>query len=154
VAHEANESKVASIKRRIVEALTLLPGLGDSRFGAENMLHSFIVSHQSGNFGGQATLVFAYDGDQLVVGIVASAVLEDYFGWDHDPGAEMRAVVVDRNRSSFEKIMSAKYSAGNIGSYQVDGRRYPKVSISEDDMRRSGLDFTDGILADNAARRA
>ena len=117
------------------------------------MLHSFIVSHQASNFGGHATLIFAYDDNQLVVGVVPSGVLEDYFRWDHDPGADMRAIVVDRNLSSFEKIMASKYSAGDISSCEADGRRYPKVTIFVDDMQRSGFEFTDAILAKSVRSR-
>ena len=117
------------------------------------MLHSFIVSHQASNFGGNATLIFAYDNDQLVVGVVMCGVLEDYFRWDRDPGADMRAIVVDRNLRSFEHIMTAKYSAREIGIYETDGRRYPKVTIFEDDMRRSGLDFSDRVFAKSARAR-
>jgi hypothetical protein len=116
-------------------------------FGAGRMLDHFSVVFQAADFGGRGTLIHAYDGEQLVMGVVTSTALEDYFSWHQDPGSEKRALVVQRNMTSFKQIMAAKYKIKEFDFYEKNGVRYPKVTIVKADMRRSGLEFTDDVLA-------
>ena len=56
-------------------------------------------------------------------------------------------LIVDRNLEAFARIVTAKYSRGQVGAYSAyDDQTFPRVDITLEDMERSGEQFTADVL--------
>jgi hypothetical protein len=48
-------------------------------------------------------------------------------------------LIVDRNLEAFSRIVTAKYSRGQVDAYSAyDDQTFPRVDITLEDMERSG----------------
>lgn len=60
-------------------------------------------------------------------------------------------LIVDRNLDAFARIVTAKYSNGQVGVYSAYGQTFPRVDITLEDMERSCEQFTADVLKPEAA---
>jgi len=117
-----------------------------ANFWGYEMLSDFTVVYASNSFDGRGSLIHCFDGRELVLAVVQRTALDDYFAWTGRSARDAN-LVTDSNLASFEKIISTKYLVGDYGYYEKYGRVYRLLTVNEQDMHRSGLEFTDRILA-------
>ncbi len=55
-------------------------------------------------------------------------------------------LVVDRNLDAFSAIIEAKYERGDWDVHSAYGQSYPRLTVTLEDMRRSGEQFTIEVL--------
>ena len=97
-------------------------------------------------------LIHCFDGKQLVLAFVERTALADYFSMARRPGMRVSNLIVDRNLEAFSRIVTAKYSRGQVDAYSAyDDQTFPRVDITLEDMERSGEQFTAVVLKPEAA---
>ena len=84
-------------------------------------------------------LIHCFDGKQLVLAFVERTALADYFSMARRPGMRVSNLIVDRNLEAFARIVTAKYSRGQVGAHSAyDDQTFPRADVTLEDMERSG----------------
>jgi hypothetical protein len=96
-------------------------------------------------------LIHCFDGKQLVLAFVERTALADYFRLARRPGMRVSNLIVDRNLEAFARIVTAKYSSGQVGVYSAYDQSFPRLNVTLEDMERSGERFTADVLKPEAA---
>lgn len=110
------------------------------------MVKDFTVVYEAPDFYSRGPLIHCYDGDRLVLTVIAREAIEDYFRLPTST-PEQRSLLVDGNNlAGFGRITAAKYEAGEVGSYSGYGATHPLVTVTLDDITKSGETFTDDVL--------
>lgn len=113
-------------------------------------LNEFSVVHASGEYDG--TLIHCFDGNELVLVLVTSTALDDYFGWPWSlpdqkrPSHSERHLVVDRNLAAFEPVIQAKYKKGEFTLLDRATSSLKTIWIGGSDIPRGHITLTDEVI--------
>jgi hypothetical protein len=121
-------------------------------------LSAFAVVHERGDASAvlDNPLVHCYSGKQLILTYVSRQALMDYFRVPGDSRVTLAQwnLVVDRNLEAFSRIIEAKYERDDWDVHSAYGQSYPRVTVTLEDMRRSGEQFTIEVLKLDAGFRS
>jgi hypothetical protein len=89
-------------------------------------------------------LVGCYAGKQIVLAYISRQALMDYFRIPGDRHITLRQwnLVVYRNLDAFRRIINDKFEHDDWEVHNAFGQSYPKMVVTQEDMRRSGEMFT------------
>jgi hypothetical protein len=93
-------------------------------------------------------LVHCHAGKQLVLAYVSRNALEDRLRVSGGSRITLPewSLVVDRNLEAFKRIIEAKFERGEWQVHSAFGQSNPRLVVTEEDMRRSGDEFTIDVL--------
>ena len=121
-------------------------------------LSAFAVVHERGDVSAvlDDPLVHSYSGKQLILTYVSRQALMDHFRIPGDSGITLAQwnLVVDRNLAAFSRIIEAKYERDDWDVHSAYGQSYPRLTVTQEDMRRSGEQFTIEVLKLGAGFRS
>jgi alkyl sulfatase BDS1-like metallo-beta-lactamase superfamily hydrolase len=89
-------------------------------------------------------LVKCEAGKQLVLAEISRQALNDHY-YPHGVAPRLHLShwnqKVEQNLATFQRIIEAKFSDDDWPIYNTMGQSYPKITVTLDDMKRSGEQF-------------
>ena len=89
-------------------------------------------------------LIKCESGKQLVIAEVSRQALNDHY-YPHGAAPQLPLShwnqKVEQNLTAFQRIIEAKFSADDWSIYNTMGQSFPKITITLEDMKRSGNQF-------------
>jgi hypothetical protein len=120
-------------------------------------LTEFSIVHASDGLDG--TVVHCFDENELILALVTSEALDDYFGWPRSlpgekrPSLTERHLVVERNMAAIEPIVQIKYLRGDYDILNRSGYSLKLIMVRGADIPRGRVELTDGVLQMSRAAR-